>query len=197
MNEHAPPGVGGAVAEPDLAVPDQVTALYLSHKGPLLRFLTRSLGSSRDAEDVAHETFARLLAAPCRDRIESPIALLKRIALNIVRDGFRSERYRRAQMAGIEAPLLSGQPDPGPERVVADRQRLSRLRAAIDALPPRCREVFVLHKMHGKSQAEVAAALGISRNMVERHVIRAYAQLRDAVADPEDRGIDKEPPCRA
>lgn len=197
MTKHPPPCVGGNGSDTDLALPDQVTAIYLTHKSVLLRFLTRSLGSSRDVEDIAHETFVRLLSQSCPQRIESPVALLKRIALNIVRDGFRSERYRRTQMRGIDVPLLSGHPDPGPEQTAADRQRLAQLRQAIDALPPRCREVFVLHKMHGRSQAEVAATLGISRNMVERHVIRAYAQLRDAMDENADPGIDNGTASRA
>lgn len=189
MTDSAPPGTR-------LPLPDQVTSIYLDHKGPLLRFLARTLGNSRDAEDVAHETFARLLTLRA-DRIDSPMALLKRIAVNILRDGFRAERYRRERMLGLEEPPLTSQPEPDPEQILCGRQRLLRLRDAIDTLPPRCREVFVLHKVHGKSHSEVAATLGISRNMVERHIIRAYAQLRETMDDEPRQGVDKTAARRA
>jgi RNA polymerase sigma-70 factor (ECF subfamily) len=65
------------------------------------------------------------------------------------------------------------------ERSIEQRERLALLRGAIDELPPRCREVFVLHKLDGLSHADVADRLGISRNMVEKHVIRAMRHFRD------------------
>ena len=55
----------------------------------------------------------------------------------------------------------------------APARRGARVRspaAAIESLPPRCREVFVLHKVHELPQAEVALTLGISRKAVEKHV---------------------------
>ena len=65
-----------------------------------------------------------------------------------------------------------------PERQVMARQELRRLAADIDALPPRCREVFLLVRIDGHSNGEVATRLGISRNMVEKHLIKALLHCR-------------------
>jgi RNA polymerase sigma-70 factor (ECF subfamily) len=61
---------------------------------------------------------------------------------------------------------------------VIARQELRRLAAAIDTLPPRCREVFLLVRFENLSNGEAAIRLGISRNMVEKHLIKALLQIR-------------------
>ena len=68
---------------------------------------------------------------------------------------------------------------PFPDTVIDYQQRLAILRNAVDELPPRCREVFMLHKFKGLSHAEIASCLSISRNMVEKHSIRGLAHCRD------------------
>ncbi len=58
------------------------------------------------------------------------------------------------------------------------RQTLARLAAAVEQLPPRCREVFLRHKFDGCRQADLAREYGISVNAIEKHLIRALVQLR-------------------
>lgn len=160
--------------------------LYRVHKTRLHRLVSRRLNDSCSAEDVTHEAFARMAAITDLPAIDNPLAMLTRIAGNIIRDGFRSERYRESQLRQLVHAPATTHFGPDPESSASHRQELARLRDAIDNLPPRCREVFVLHKIHGKTHSEVAHALGISRNMVEKHVIRAYTQLRqhrDAARD--------------
>lgn len=70
-----------------------------------------------------------------------------------------------------------------PERQVVNQDLLERVAAAIDALPPRCREAFVLNRIHGLPHDEVARALGISRSMVEKHVMRGLHACRALLED--------------
>ncbi len=49
--------------------------------------------------------------------------------------------------------------------------------AALDELPPQCRKAFRLHKLDGLSHAETAAAMGISRSAVEKHISAALKFL--------------------
>lgn len=161
---------------------EQVNRLYAENMVRLHGFLTRRLGNSGDAEDIAHEAFARMLKRYGDGGIDSPVAMLYRIAVNIVRDGARLERFRARQCQGLDEPICAVPPEDDPESAAAARQRLKALKDGIDRLPPRCREVFLLYKFGDKSHSEIARHLGISRNMVEKHVIRAYAQLRRAVA---------------
>ena len=54
---------------------------------------------------------------------------------------------------------------------------IRRLAELIDDLPPKCREAFVLRKVRGLSQREVAAAMSLSENTVEKHIGKALAAL--------------------
>jgi RNA polymerase sigma-70 factor (ECF subfamily) len=63
---------------------------------------------------------------------------------------------------------------------------LRTLAQAIESLPPRCRDVFVLHKIHEWPQAQVAAHLGISIKTVEKHMRTALACCRFALRDWRD-----------
>lgn len=152
--------------------------LYRDHKNRLHRLVSRRLSDPSQAEDITHEAFTRLAA--CSDLLvtKNPLALLTRIAINIIRDGLRTERYRAGREPALHVHFTALHHTPDPEHHTANRQALAHLRDAIDQLPPRCREVFILHKVHGLPHADVAHTLGISRNMVEKHVIRAYRQLR-------------------
>lgn len=53
----------------------------------------------------------------------------------------------------------------------------------IEGLPNRCQQVFILSRLHGLSNGAIADQLGISRNMVEKHIIRALLECRKMRAE--------------
>ena len=55
---------------------------------------------------------------------------------------------------------------------------------ALQELPLNCRKVFVWQKIEGLTQAEIAERLGLSRNMVEKYMIRTLRHLRERVEAP-------------
>jgi RNA polymerase sigma-70 factor (ECF subfamily) len=73
-------------------------------------------------------------------------------------------------MPEIELPSL--------EQEAADQQKLAILRGVIDELPPRCRQVFALHNIHGMSYSEIAKDLGISESGVEKHIMKGLQHCR-------------------
>lgn len=58
-------------------------------------------------------------------------------------------------------------------------QLVAGLEHALAALPLKCRQVFVWQRLDGCSQQEIADRLGISKNMVEKYMIRTMRHLRD------------------
>jgi RNA polymerase sigma-70 factor (ECF subfamily) len=58
-----------------------------------------------------------------------------------------------------------------------DRQRLRQVIAALEELPARTRDIFVLFRLDRLKQSEIAAQMGISVSAVEKHVVRAVAHL--------------------
>lgn len=171
-----PPQATGPSSATAACVP--VERLYDAGRTKLQPMLARKLGSRADAEDVLHEAFARFLARYAGRSLLNPLAMLAQIALNIVRDTARSEKIRRNLLATQNGQVCWLEPALDPEAELSLKQEARLLRAAIDALPVRCREVFLLHCVDEQPHAEVARLLGISRSMVEKHVMGAYRRLR-------------------
>jgi RNA polymerase sigma-70 factor (ECF subfamily) len=147
----------------------------------LLGFLTARLGCREQAADVVQDTYVRLLSMEERGAIAQPRAFLYKTALNLTVDLFRKQRLRAEHTVDLERAyeVPSGAPDP--EAVLEGKQRLQLLREAIAELPPKCRRVFIMHKFMHVPHAELAERLGISRNMVERHVMKALAYCHDRI----------------
>ena len=141
----------------------------------LLGFLRQRLRQSEDAADVAQETYIRMMQYEGSREVQSPSSLLFRIAINVARDLGRSEQVRRVrdQCQFDDLELDSGRP--GPERELAAAQDLDVLYAAIEALPPKCRQVFLLSRVNEMTYPEIARHCGISVKMVEKHISHALA----------------------
>ncbi|RDE04396.1 RNA polymerase sigma factor [Sphingomonas aracearum] len=132
-------------------------------------------------EDVVQETLSRLVQQ-CRDRRPvSVYALGFRIAANLLVDHHRRDR-RYAGEPEEQQPSDS----PLPDRVVAGRQELVVLQAALAAMPPLRREVVVRRRLHGQSCAAIANDLELSLKAVEKHITRGLADLHRALATGDE-----------
>jgi RNA polymerase sigma-70 factor (ECF subfamily) len=153
---------------------------FRMHQPALVAFLGRRLdGDQTTAAELAQDTFVRLIAAPRGLDGGDLRGLIFRIARNLLADGKRRDATRRRTEAAILARDLALRP-PAPDRVLADRQALARTLEAIERLPPRCQEVFVLHRFEEMSYAAIASRCGISLSMVEKHIQKALDRIADA-----------------
>jgi RNA polymerase sigma factor (sigma-70 family) len=153
--------------------PLSVKDLMDRYHNSLLSFLRLRLRIADDAADVAQETWIRMLQYEgCRD-VRSPSSLLFRIAINVANDLSRLEQVRRfADHCSVDdMDLDSGLPTP--EREVAAEQELDQLYRRIEALPPKCRQVFLLSRVQCMTYPEIARQCGISVKMVEKHISHA------------------------
>lgn len=151
--------------------------------GPALRRrLLRQLGSVDAAEDAAQETFLRMLRYQAVENPGERRALLFRVAASVVADRYRHTKSRRANdhCAIEDQELVSDAPQP--DRHLANHQNLVLLQRAILALPPRCREVFLLHRFDGLSYRDIASRFGTSERTVENQISHALAVCRRALA---------------
>ncbi len=146
------------------------------HDAQLKSYLRGSFPSLRDVDDVVQESYLRIWRTATREPVKSAKAFLylvaRRVALNFV----RKERNSPVVAYGDEA--LSGVLDekPNAREAAIIQDRIGLLADALMSLPPRCREVVVLHKMKGLTQREVAAQLGLSERTVETHVRNGVAR---------------------
>lgn len=159
-----------------------IAKAYARWRLPLMRGLARFKGSIGSAEDALHDGVVKWVAAdPALDSADEQGAYLRRTVLNGVADEFRERRAgRRLQTVSLdeaEAGMQALVTDEAscPMRAAAHQQRLERLAEAMQELPERQREAFVLSRFDGLTQDEVAARMQISRRMVVKHLARAIA----------------------
>lgn len=159
---------------------EDVRRFYAEYGEELHRHLTRKIRCGFTAADLTQEVFVKLLRSQNTTDINNPRAYLYRIASNILADHFRSVTSRHG---ALHQPLSDTVVDvmPGPEDALLSRDELMRLQRAIDELPERQREVIMLHKFKGLSYQEIADQLGISKNTVMVHMMRALAHCREQV----------------
>mgnify|MGYP001546461225 CR=1 FL=1 len=158
-------------------------SLYLERRADLVRFFTVRLRSASAAEDLVQDIYVRLSSRPDSADIQNPMAYLYCLGSNLMLDRLRGERrtahrdgaWLDSQTVRMGAEEVS--PEPSAEAAVAARQRLASLVAAIEELGPQTQRVFRMHKFEGLSHPEVAAALGISRSAVEKHMMTALKHL--------------------
>jgi RNA polymerase sigma-70 factor (ECF subfamily) len=143
----------------------------------LVCFLNARLGNRQVAEDVVHDAYLRVLERSSDTPIEQPRAFLYRTALNLVVDDHRRNALRRTEPLDVldseESCFI-----PSPHKVLDHGQRLDMLQRALAELPRLCRESFLLRKIDGLSHLEIAGQLGISRALVEKHIVNAMKHCR-------------------
>lgn len=148
-------------------------------RAQLVGFLRHRVASEDDAQEVAQESFVRLM----RYRDEAPdawLALLYRIATNVVTDRARwAVSHRAGDHVDVDshADILAS---PGPDLAQAlDTSRaLEDVQRALLRLPARCRDIYLLNRIEGMSYTEIATHCGISVKAVEKHISKALGILR-------------------
>ncbi len=149
----------------------------LPHEPALRRWLRKHAPGNVDCDDVIQETYAILAGLGEVAHIANPRAYLFTAAQSVL-----LQQVRRARIVSIESVaeierLDITQDERSPERHAIAGQELRRIGEALAALPDKCRQVFVLRKVDGLSQREIAARLGISENTVEKHIVKGLRLL--------------------
>lgn len=152
--------------------------LYHNHFNELRHYLARKLDCPEAGRDAAQDVFLRLLVKPPVAPIHNPRGFLFQTAKNFAIDLLRAGNSRPllVPIEDHQGTLLDPVSDPA--RIIEARQRLHALASGIEALPPKCRSVFFLHRFEGLTQDEIAGRVGISAKMVEKHLARAMLHLR-------------------
>lgn len=139
--------------------------------------LTRRGRAIEEAEDLIQEGIVRVYEYRARGgEVREPEALLvrtvARLSINERRDSHRNLYSGRIleDLTLIDSGL-------GPEEILDVQQRLDRVMHVLRTVPPRTREVFLLHRLAGLSQDEIAKQLGITVSAIEKHIARAVATL--------------------
>lgn len=151
----------------------------LPHEPALRRWLSRNVLPDIDPDDVIQEAYTILAELETVETIRYPRAYLFQVARSVV-----MRHVRRARIVPIHAVDYLEQlehPDDAasPEQQAIDRDELRQLAHAIAAMPLKTREAFVLRRVKGMPQREIAVRMRISENTVETHISRGILFLID------------------
>jgi len=162
---------------------DEINRLYQENSGNLKRFLLFRLKNEQDAEDILQECFIKYQRYNPEKDLLNPEGLLFKIAYTLSIDFLRkkkSDAARETSWGKENITYISGEPVvdmPPLGRKLDSRRNIRTILALIKELPPKCRQVFILHKFENLSHAQVAEQVGISRSMVEKYMMRALKKI--------------------
>lgn len=160
---------------PDLEKSD-VERLFREHNAALLRFIAAKIGSEQEAREIAQEAYVHLLRLDHPGAISYLQAFLFKTAANLAVDRLR-QRGRRlhiSSMADVDFAVF----ELTPERQLGGEQAMAVLGAAVAELPAKCRQAFLLHRIHEVSIDNIALTMNIGVCMVRRYVARALEHVR-------------------
>ncbi len=172
----------------DITASEALSELDKRFRKPLCIYFRRRLpGRREDWEDLTQEVFVRLARRPDQNNGETIEAYVFKIASTVLADWRRSRFTRRsdahdnldhvAESVTFPSNLIE---DRSPERVLAGKEALQNLKNALAELDERTQNIFLLSRMEGMQQRDIASRLGVSVSTVEKDILKALTHIRRA-----------------
>ena len=164
----------------DMLAFDQVYELY-SHK--LFSFIFKILKNEAEADDIVQEVFVKIWES--RDNLSDYKLLNSYIftiaynnSIDLIRKRINNNKYlehlKNSSVIQITPSVISE---------VEFNELNSQVEKLISNLPERQKQVYLLHREQGLTNPEIAEQLGISKNTVENHMVKALKYLRQNIGN--------------
>ena len=185
-----------SMALPQASEPDPMTAVAFNkamaeHADGLKAFATRMLGDSILAEDVAQDAFLALYRHLDQVPQSAFRPWLYRVARNLCLDHLRRRKFKMRLFRDLTSRTDEDDPGPTPEDIrgerpddaASNRETRELIEKAIQELPPKFRDAFLLCEVQGLSYEEASHILQCPVKTVSTRLFRARQRFRAAVAD--------------
>lgn len=171
-----------------------IAELVAQHGSALEKYLARKLDSPEDAAEVAQDAFLRLHRMEQPENLDNARAFLFQVASNLAIDQLRRRTLhfrfvkKEKSLAEDGEPFDSNASAASPEKILSAREKLADIYQAIDELPFKTRQAFLLHRHTGLSYQEIAVEMGVSVSSVEKYILEALKHCRKKLATyyPDD-----------
>ncbi len=167
------------VSEPDAERSRWFVEEVHAHDSSLRAYLRGSFPTVRDVDDVVQESYVRVWKAKTAEPIRSARAFLFRVARHLALDWLRHDRVSPIDPVTDLSALPVVDNGTGVAEAASIAEETALLVTAIDALPPRCREIVILRKLRGLPQKEIAARLGLSEQTVQVQIARGVKKCEE------------------
>ena len=148
--------------------------IFDTHYHNVYGFFLKRLGSPEDAADASQETFMRVVRRNGTVTLDSPAGYIWCTAQNLVKEIKRTKaitsKWMSSKAMDLDKEISKA---PNPEKAMEIQKINDDIFNVLNRLPPRCREVFILHRFKGLSHKQIAEQLNISPKTVENHMVNA------------------------
>ena len=151
---------------------------WMAQYGPGLRRYFQRRADPAEADDLVQEVFLAMHRRVDQSPIENVQGYLFRVAAGVL-----SKRPSRTATGEPIPESFSLADELSPERRLLGREALARLVTALQALPPRARQAFTLHRFEEMTYAAIAARMGVSVSAIEQLISRASERLTAAMEE--------------
>lgn len=155
-------------------------ALFVRLEKPVYNVVYRWLWNREEARDVTQEAFMKIWSARSRVDLATVEPLLFRAAMNLAANRLRSRKLWG--WVTLDGVFEKAAPSPSAEEALEGEERDRAVRAAIEALPPKLKDVVVLCELSGLSYAQIAQTLKIPIGTVGSRRSLAMAALEKALS---------------
>jgi len=151
--------------------------LYHNYKGRIYGNLYKMVKSAEIAEEILQELFVKIwIGRENLDTEKSFRSYLFKVSENLVYDFFRKaalNKQMESYLVSVAVPATSSV-----EQHINYKEGNYILAKAIDCLPPRRKQIYILCKIEGKSYGEVSRLLGVSISTINEHIVKATRVVR-------------------
>jgi RNA polymerase sigma-70 factor (ECF subfamily) len=157
--------------------------LFKRYYKPLCSHAIRYVYSRAVAEDIVSEIFTTLWVKKLYQNINksSYRTYLYQALRNSIRNYLDKEFREKEHQRKIETSNQSELEKNTPQAILLFDELVIKIQVAVESLPPQCQKVFILSRIHGKKNNEIAQELQIKIKTVEAHMMKALFALRSIV----------------
>ncbi|WP_044416268.1 RNA polymerase sigma factor [Halarcobacter anaerophilus] len=146
----------------------------------LQNFVQRMVGNREYATEIVQETYTKALEVDSKIIINNERAFLYKIAKNIVIDD--SRKNSKFQKVIFEEEEYTIPKEEQPEEQILNILKENLIKEAIEKLPSRSKQAFVLHFIKGFTRQQIAQKMGISTNAAQKHITRATQKIKEQIS---------------
>ena len=183
-----PEDIGGVKKNGESETADSldIAHVYTELRSSLMRFAFRYFKTPQEIEDVVQEAFVKVVEAQHQRDIQHPKSYMFQTVKNLALKQLDKSDYRLTDTVGDLLPESVLIETPTMEEQFESRQRFELFCRAVRQLPIKCQRVYILRRVYGFSQKEIAERMGISLKTVEAHLTKAIVRCTDYMELEDD-----------